>query len=50
MKDQQGWLLLSPQAKQEVVHTGHAVEEADPALVTDAILEVVQAARAAEDR
>jgi len=29
-----------------VVHTGHAVEEADPALVTNAILDVIQAARA----
>ena len=46
VKDQKGWLILSPQAKQVVVHTGHAVEEADPALVTNAILDVVQAARA----
>ena len=47
VKDQQGWLVLSPQARQMVVHTGHAVEEADPALVTKAILDVVQAVRAA---
>ncbi len=46
VKDQRGWLVLSPRAKQEVVHTGHAVEEADPALVTNAILDVIQAARA----
>ena len=30
VKDQKGWLVLSPQAKQIVVHTGHAVEEDDP--------------------
>ena len=47
VEDQQGWLILSPRAKQVVVHTGHAVEEADPALVTNAILEVVRAARTA---
>jgi pimeloyl-ACP methyl ester carboxylesterase len=47
VKDQKGWLLLSPQAKQEIVHTGHAVEEANPTLVTNAIRDVVQAARAA---
>ena len=46
VEDQRGWLLISPQAKQVVVHTGHAVEEADPALVTDAVLAVVRAARA----
>ena len=38
--DQRGWLVLSPSAKQMVVHTGHAVEEADPELVIDAILDV----------
>jgi alpha/beta hydrolase fold/WD40-like Beta Propeller Repeat len=42
---QRGWLVLSPLAEQVVVHTGHAVEEADPALVRDAILDVVEAAR-----
>ena len=47
VKDQRGWLVMSPQAKQLVVHTGHAVEEADPTLVTNAILDVVQAARIA---
>ena len=40
-----GWLVLSPQAEQVVVHTGHAVEEVDPQLVIDAILDVVHAAR-----
>ena len=42
---QKGWLVLSPRAKQVVVHTGHAVEEEDPDLVIDAILDVVKAAR-----
>ncbi len=31
VSDQKGWLVLSPRAKQVVVHTGHAVEEQDPA-------------------
>jgi pimeloyl-ACP methyl ester carboxylesterase len=43
--DQRGWLVLSPRAEQIVVHTGHAVEEANPGLLIDAILEVVEAAR-----
>ena len=30
VRDQQGWLILSPQAKQTIVHTGHAVEEDRP--------------------
>lgn len=42
---QRGWLALSPIAEQVVVHTGHAVEEADPELVRNAILDVVAAAR-----
>jgi pimeloyl-ACP methyl ester carboxylesterase len=42
---QQGWLVLSPRAKQTVVHTGHAVEEEDPDLVIDVILDVVKEAR-----
>ena len=45
VQDQQGWLILSPRAKQTIVHTGHAVEEADPELVIDVILDVVRAAR-----
>ena len=43
---QQGWLVLSPQAEQIVVHTGHAVEEDDPQLVIDVILDVLEVARA----
>ena len=42
---QRGWLVLSPRAKQVIVHTGHAVEEADPQLVIDAILAVIEDAR-----
>ena len=42
---QRGWLVLSPRAKQIVAHTSHAVEEDDPDLVTDAILDVVRAAQ-----
>ena len=45
VSDQRGWLVLSPRAKQMVVHTGHAVEEEDPQLVIDAILDVAKAAR-----
>lgn len=45
VSDQKGWLVLSPRAKQMVVHTGHAVEEQDPQLVIDAILDVAKAAR-----
>jgi alpha/beta hydrolase fold len=45
VENQNGWLVLSPRAKQIVVHTGHAVEEDDPALVLDVILDVVKAAQ-----
>lgn len=45
VSEQKGWLVLSPRAKQIVVHTGHAVEEEDPQLVIDTILEVVKEAR-----
>ena len=45
VSDQRGWLVLSPSAKQVVVHTGHAIEESDPELVLDSILDVVAAAR-----
>ena len=45
VENQRGWLVLSPRAEQVVVDTGHAVEEEDPELVTDSILDVVQAAR-----
>ena len=42
---QRGWLVLSPRAKQIVTHGGHAVEEANPELVVEIILDVVKAAR-----
>ena len=42
---QRGWLVLSPRAKQVVVRTGHAVEEEDPDVVINAVLDVVKAAR-----
>ena len=45
VRAQRGWLVLSPLAEQLVVHTGHAVEEADPDLVRATILDVVEAAR-----
>ncbi|HYH58450.1 MAG TPA: alpha/beta hydrolase [Thermoleophilaceae bacterium] len=42
---QKGWLVLSPRAEQIVVNTGHAVEEDDPELVIDVILDAVKEAR-----
>ncbi len=42
---QKGWLVLSPRAEQIVAHTGHAVEEEDPQLVIDVILDAVKEAR-----
>ena len=45
VRNQQGWLVLSPRATQTVVHTGHAVEEEDPELVIDVILDVIKASR-----
>jgi pimeloyl-ACP methyl ester carboxylesterase len=45
VENQKGWLVLSPRAKQIVVHTSHAVEEDDPDLVIDVILDVVKASR-----
>jgi alpha/beta hydrolase fold len=45
VENQKGWLVLSPRAKQIVVRTGHAVEEDNPGLVIDVILDVVKAAQ-----
>jgi pimeloyl-ACP methyl ester carboxylesterase len=42
---QQGWFVLSPQARQIVTHGGHAVEESDPDLVIQTIIDVVNASR-----
>lgn len=47
---QQGWLVLSPSAEQIVVQTSHAVEEDDPQLVIDVILDVLEAARGRADQ
>jgi pimeloyl-ACP methyl ester carboxylesterase len=44
VEDQRGWLVLSPNAEQIVVTTGHAVEQQDPRLVIDSILDVVTSA------
>ena len=43
--DQQALLVLSPQAEQLIVDTGHAVEEQDPQLVINTILAMVTASR-----
>ena len=45
VRDQKGWLVLSPRAEQILADTGHAVEEEDPELVTDAILDALKEAR-----
>jgi pimeloyl-ACP methyl ester carboxylesterase len=42
---QKGWLVLSPRAEQIVANTGHAVDEEDPQLVIDVILDAVMEAR-----
>jgi len=43
---QQGWLAMSPRAKQLVVtHTGHAIVSEDPALVLQEVVKVVMASR-----
>ena len=42
---QKGWLVLSPRAEQIIANTGHAVEEDDPELVTDVIVDSVKEAR-----
>ena len=41
---QKGWLVLSPRAKQIVAKTGPAVEEDNPQLVIDVILDTVKEA------
>jgi hypothetical protein len=45
VKDQKGWLVLSPQAKQVVVDTGHSIVEEDPELAAKTVLDVVRRAR-----
>jgi pimeloyl-ACP methyl ester carboxylesterase len=46
VKGQQGWLVLSPLAKQVVVTSGHDVPENEPDLTVSEILRVLTAARA----
>jgi hypothetical protein len=45
VKDQRGWLVLSSQAEQVVVDTGHSVIDEDPDLAIDLLLDTVKAAR-----
>jgi hypothetical protein len=42
---QRGWLVLSPQAEQLVVESGHDVANTQPGLVVDEVTEVVEAVR-----
>ena len=42
---QRGWLVLSAQAEQVVVESGHDVSTTEPELVVEEVTEVVQAAR-----
>jgi pimeloyl-ACP methyl ester carboxylesterase len=46
VKDQRGWLVLSPLARQVVVTSGHDVPENEPDLTVREILRVLTAARA----
>jgi pimeloyl-ACP methyl ester carboxylesterase len=48
VEGQKGWLVLSPRAKQIVVHSGHGVLDEEPEVVIEAILKVVKEARAKE--
>lgn len=43
--DQRGWLVLSPRSHQVIADSGPAIEEDDPGLVVDRILETVAEAR-----
>ena len=43
VRDQRGWFVLSPQARQVVVTSGHEVEENQPDLVAREILRVLSA-------
>jgi hypothetical protein len=44
VETQQGWLVLSPQAEQVVIESGHDVATTEPGLVVEEVTEVVQAA------
>jgi Serine aminopeptidase, S33 len=45
VKDQRGWLVLSSQAEQVVVDTGHDVINEDPELAIDLLRDTIKAAR-----
>lgn len=45
VKAQRGWLVLSPQAEQVVVESGHDVANNEPDLVVEEVTEVIEAAR-----
>jgi pimeloyl-ACP methyl ester carboxylesterase len=45
VEGQKGWLVLSPQAKQVIVTTGHDVPENEPELTVREILRVLDAAK-----
>ena len=45
VEGQKGWLVLSPQTKQIVVHSGHDVLDVNPDVVIEAILDVVREVR-----
>ena len=47
VQDQRGWLVLSPQATQVVVTSGHDVPINEPDVVVEVVLSVLDAARAA---
>jgi hypothetical protein len=46
VEDQKGWSVLSPDFEQIVVDSGHDVPRNEPEIVVDAILGIVEAARA----
>jgi hypothetical protein len=45
VRDQRGWFVLTPQARQVVVTTGHEVEEDQPDVVAGEILRVLSSIR-----
>ncbi len=49
VEDQKGWLVLSPQAEQTVVHTGHGLQEEKSGVVIEAILDVVREAQSEQN-
>jgi hypothetical protein len=45
VRAQRGWLILSPQAEQVVVESGHDVANTEPDLVVEEVTEVIEAVR-----